>query len=411
MIKRKFYLDKIENSFKRLPIIVLIGARQVGKTSLMNTFVVGKTSFTLNGQNTEIAELFQKFSVIEQYLQIYLNVDLDGFLLIDEFQYIDGVSVMLKLLTDKYPKLKILCSGSSSLDILQKVEESLAGRVRVIEIFSLSFEEYLLFNDDKLKKIYEKFDENTENSALSSPIEQLFEEYLIYGGLPRAALTKNKEEKTEILNDIYQTYLLKDVRNYIKNEQTVGFNKILRLLASQISNMVNINELSRESGVPYKQCEEFIYLLEQMYIIKSVEPYFVNKRKVISKMKKVYFCDLGLRNMIERNFNTIDFRADNGAIAENFVMLELCRNKDAGGELQFYRTTDGTEVDFVLTKTTYKTAVECKFKKMKKTINLLGFNNFCNEENIDNRYIINRNLNTLFNNVKFLQIFLAGKII
>jgi predicted AAA+ superfamily ATPase len=377
----------------------------------MNTFVTNKNSVSLNGQNIEIAELFQKFSVIEQYLRVYLNVDLDGFLLIDEFQYIDGVSVMLKLLTDKYPKLKILCSGSSSSDILQKVEESLAGRVRVIEVFSLSFEEYLLFNDAKVAKIFMKFDETTENSALTSPFEQLFEEYLIYGGLPRAALTKNREEKTEILNDIYQTYLLKDVRNYIKNEQIVGFNKILRILASQIGNMVNINELSRESGVSYKQCEEFLYLLEQMYIIKFVEPYFVNKRKVISKMKKVYFCDLGLRNIIERNFNTIDFRADNGAVAENFVMLELCRNRGAGDELQFYRTTDGTEVNFVLTKTTYKTAVECKFKKMEKPINLQGFNNFCNEENIDNRYVVNRNLNTTFNNAKFLQMFLAGKIL
>jgi predicted AAA+ superfamily ATPase len=335
---------------------------------------------------------------------------LDGFLLLDEFQYINGISVMLKLLTDKYPKLKILCSSSSSLDILQKTEESLAGRVRMIEVFSLSFEEYLSFNNEKLLKLYEKFDENTESSALTLPIEQLFEEYLIYGGFPRAALAKNREEKSEILNDIYQTYLLKDVRNYINNEQTVGFNKIVRLLASQVGNMVNINELSRESGISYKQCEEFLYLLEQMYIIKLIEPYFVNKRKVISKMKKVYFCDLGLRNMIERNFNAIDFRVDNGAIAENFVMLELWRNKTAGGELQFYRTTDGTEVDFVFTQTTHKTAVECKLKRMNNPVNLQGFNNFCNYENITNRYIVNRNLNVTHNGTKFLQMFLASKI-
>jgi predicted AAA+ superfamily ATPase len=410
MIKREIYLKKIENGYKHVPIIVLIGARQVGKTSLMNSFISGKKSLSLNGQNAEIAELFQKLSVIEQYLQIYLNTNLEGLLVIDEFQYINNISVMLKLLTDKYPKLKILCSGSSSLDILQKVEESLAGRVRVIEVFSLSFEEYLLFNDVNLSKVYASFDENTENSALTMPIEQFFDEYLIYGGMPRAALTDNKDEKTEILNDIYQTYLLKDVRNYIQNEQTVGFNKILRLLASQIGNMVNINDLSRKSGVSYKQCEEFIYLLEQMYIIKLLEPYSMNKRKVISKMKKVYFCDMGLRNMIERNFNTLDFRPDNGAIAENFVMLELWRNKTAGGALQFYRTTDGTEVDFVLTQMTYKTAVECKLKKMTKPVNLQGFNNFCNEENIANRYIINRSLNTVLKDTKYLQMFLAGKI-
>ncbi len=416
MKKREIYLKKIEDAYKHVPIVVLIGARQTGKTSLMNFFIDGKTvqakqkTINLNGQNAEIAELFQKFSVIEQYLQNYLNTNLNGFLLIDEFQYINGISVMLKLLTDKYPKLKILCSGSSSLDILQKVEESLAGRVRVIEVFSLSFAEYLLFNDEKLSKLYASFDKNTESSALTMPIEQLFNEYLIYGGLPRAALTKNREEKIEILDDIYQTYLLKDVRNYIKNEQTVGFNKILRLLASQISNLLNINELSIKSGVPYKQCEEFVYLLEQMYIIKLIEPYSMNKRKVISKMKKIYFCDLGLRNMIERNFNEIDFRADNGAIFENTVMLELWRNKGVGSELQFYRTTDGTEVDFVLSQLKEKKAIECKFKTITKPKNFTGLNNFCKEENIDKRYVANINLNILHNETKFIQGFLSEKI-
>ncbi len=410
MIKREVYLEKIKNGFGTVPIVVLIGARQVGKTSLMNDFITDKPSLFLNGQNPETAQLFQKFSLIEPYLQVYLNTDLNGFLLIDEFQYVHGISVMLKLLTDKHPQLKILCSGSSSLDILQKVEESLAGRVRVIEVLPLSFAEYILFNNEKMSKLYETFDKNTQSSALTAPIEQLYSEYLIYGGLPRAALTKNKDEKIEILNDHYQTYLLKDVRNYIHNEQTVGFNRMLRLLASQVGNLLNINKLSRESGIPYKQCEEYLYLLEQMYIIKLIEPYLVNKRKAITKMKKIYFCDTGLRNMIERNFNEISFRADNGAIFENAVLLELWQNKGAGGELQFYRTTDGTEVDFVHISATDKKAVECKFKKFNEPINLIGFNNFCNAEKIEKRFVINTTLNILHNGTRFIQGFLVGKI-
>ncbi len=143
MIHRTTYLDKIENGFKQIPIIILIGARQVGKTSLMKDFITGKKSVFLIGQDAETAELFQKTSVIEQYLRVYLNQELDGFLMIDEFQYINGISTVIKLLTDKHPQLKVLCSGSSSLDILQKVEESLAGRVRIIEVLSLSFPEYL----------------------------------------------------------------------------------------------------------------------------------------------------------------------------------------------------------------------------------------------------------------------------
>jgi len=411
MIKRDYYLDKIVSGFMQVPIIALIGARQVGKSTLMKIFSVDKKTVFLNGQDAEVAALFRQLSVIESYLKTYLNEELDGFLLVDEFQYIDGVSTMLKLLTDKNEKLKVLCSGSSSLNILQKVEESLAGRIRIIEVSSLSFTEYLLFNDEKLYSLYQNIDKNTESSALTAPIERLFSEYLIYGGFPRAALTKNREEKIEILNDIYRTYLMHDVRSYIKNEHSVGFNKLLRMLASQIGNLININELSRESGLPYKVCEDYLYLLDQMYIIKLLEPYFVNKRKVIGKMKKVYFCDLGLRNIIERNFNEIEFRLDNGAIFENSVMLSLWRTKGAGGELQFFRTADGTEVDFVLSQLTDKTALECKCKKMDKPINIQSFNNFCADEKITRKYIVNLNLNVSHNGSHFIQGFLTDKIL
>ncbi|GHV39964.1 hypothetical protein AGMMS49546_12940 [Spirochaetia bacterium] len=164
---------------------------------------------------------------------------------------------MLKLLTDKHRDLKILCSGSSALgtsaeakgrgsppDILQQVEESLAGRVRTLEVLSLSFSEYLFFNDPKLAALYETLDMDTGSSPLTAPMEALFLEYLVYGGLPRAALAADREEKIQILDDIYQTYLLKDIRNYISQGDIVGFNKMLRLISAQIGNLLNVNEVS-----------------------------------------------------------------------------------------------------------------------------------------------------------------------
>jgi len=410
MFIREKYFAKISNAYKNVPIVVLIGARQVGKTSIMKSFDYGKKTLFLLGQDAKIAELFADLATIEQYLQVYLDENLDGLLCIDEFQYINGVSTIMKLLTDKYSDLKILCSGSSSLDILQKVEESLAGRVRIIETTSLSFEEYLMFCDEKLYRLYQKLDANTPSSALTESIEQFFNEYLVYGGLPRVALEKNKDEKIELLNDIYQTYLLKDVRNYIKNENFVEFNRLLRLLSSQIGSLVNINNLSKETGLPYKVCENYLYLLEQMYIIKMTEPYQANKRKSIVKMKKLYFLDLGLRNIIHRNFNDIEFREDNGAIFENQIMLELYRNRSANGELQFYRISGGTEVDFVMATPKKKMAFECKFKKLDRAVSIAGLNIFCEEEKIDEKYIVNKNLNIFENQTKFVQGFFAGKL-
>jgi len=408
--KRTTYLTKIENAFQTVPIVVLIGARQVGKTSIMQSMNFSKKMLFLNGQDIEIAALFDNLSTIESYLKLYLNKELDGYLLIDEFQFINGISTLLKLLTDKNKELKILCSGSSSLDILQKVEESLAGRVRVIEVLSLSFEEYLQFSDENLHKLYQSLDENTASSALTVPIEQKFNEFIIFGGLPRAALVKSLSEKIEILNDIYQTYLLKDIRNYIANEQVIGFNKLVQLLALQIGNLVNVNKLSRETGLTYKACEDFLFLLEQMYIIKMIAPFQGNQRKAIIKMKKIYFTDTGLRNRLANNFNPISLRSDNGAIFENAVFLELWKMKSNSTQIQFFRTTDGSEIDFIYNNLYSLKAIECKYKTFQKPTRLLALENFCAENNIQEKYIVNQNLNTKTINTHFLQGFLVGKM-
>lgn len=411
MIARNSYKEKIQSAFRLVPIVVLIGARQVGKTSIMKAYTTKnfRNVLFLNGQDVEVAARFQQFSTIEQYLKIYLNAELNGLLLLDEFQFIQGVSTMLKLLTDKYDNLRILCSGSSSLDILQNIEESLAGRVRVIEVLSLSFSEYLLFKDEKLWRLQQELKDGNDD-ALVAPLQQVYEEYLIYGGLPRTALTENPQEKVELLNDIYQTYLLNDVRHYIANEHFVSFNKLLRLLAMQIGNLVNVNDLSRESGLPYARCEEYIYLLQKMYIIKLIEPYFTNKRKVIGKMNKVYFCDLGLRNIIYNSFNEIAFRTDNGALFENYVLLELWRNRQASDTIYFYRTQSGTEVDFVLDGPMRKLAVECKFKRLQNPVSIPSLVNFADDEKIKLRYIANINLDTEYKGVHLTPGILVDRI-
>lgn len=363
LIIRQKYISAVEKAFQHIPIVVLIGARQVGKTSIMKSLPTEsyRKTLLLNGQDPAIAALFQTFGTLEQYLRSYLNPEMDGLLMIDEFQYIDHVSTELKLLSDKYENLRILCSGSFSLDIQQQVEESLAGRVRVMEVTSLSFSEYLLFKDERLYLLQQTATDS--NEALTAPLLQAYQEYLVYGGFPRPALTADYGEKTEMLNDIYQTYLLNDVRKYVKNEHFVGFNRLLRLLADQIGNLVNVNELSRESGLTYGTCEKYLHLLQQMYIIRMIEPYASNARKTITQMKKVYFYDLGLRNMIYGNFNETDFRPDKGVLFENEIMLELWRNRTAGETLNFYRTLNGSEVDFVLNSPREPLLVECKFHR------------------------------------------------
>ena len=322
---RAKYHDAIRHSVSKMPITVLIGARQIGKTSLMKSLDVAMPKYSTDGQLPEVIDLFSDLNGVIEMLKSKFDDKLNGLFVIDEFQYIPDISSKLKILADHYPNLKILCSGSSSLEIIQKVEESLAGRIRMIYVNSLSFGESVLFEDEKLFKEYEKYTLDTKWVVMDSKIRNLLDKYLIFGGMPRMALETDEREKIQVLDDIYKTYLMRDVRSFVRNEDSVGFNKLLKLLALQISNLVNINELSKSSGLTYNKCVDYIYLLEQMFIIKMVEPFESNKKKAIKKMKKVFFLDLGLRNIIINNFNDIDSRQDSGALFENYVYLEIIK--------------------------------------------------------------------------------------
>ena len=412
LILRKDYIDRINEAFEALPIVVLIGARQVGKTSIMQSLDTSafQASVMLIGQDTEVAEVFDKQSSLELYLSATLGPSLDGLLMIDEFQFIPHVSTRLKLLVDKYPHLKVLCSGSSSLDIQRNVEESLAGRVRVIEVLSLSFREYLRFCDaDQLRFL--DLASNADAEPLLRRVQDRYQEYLVFGGLPRVALAVGAEQKISLLNDINKTYLMNDVRRYVANEHVVGFTRLLRLLAADIGNLVNIDELCRHSQLTRNVVENYLTLLQQMYIIKLIEPFFSNKRKTITKMRKVYFCDLGLRNILNNTFNDMVYRTDSGAVFENEVLLELWRTVRPGDEVRYYRTQSGTEVDFVVTGPRHRVAVESKYSHYERPVSMAALSTFGREHNMDALWVANIDLTATHKGVRFIHGFNSSLIL
>ncbi len=408
MINRDTYIEKIENGFKYNPIVILLGARQVGKTTLMKLYVENKPHIELNGENPDSADLFQGFATIERYLQLNINKDLNGLLIIDEFQFIDNISVLLKLLVDKYSNLKILCSGSSSLDIRLNVKESLAGRVRLIPVYPLSFEEYVKFYDENLYQKFIMANINDNIPVLFPEIPQLLKEYLLYGGLPKVALAHTGNDKKALLKDIFQTYLLKDVKQYVKQKDSTGFNKIIKIISAQSTNLLNIHALATTTGLSYKACENYIYLLEQMFIISLLPPYTTNKRSEISKMKKVYFLDIGLRNVIYNSFNDIDIRTDNGLLFENFVFLELIKHTDT--HIYFYRTKDASEIDFIIEEQGKLIPIEVKYKSFKKEKKIRMLSLFSKNNNVKVSYIVNLNFIGKIENQHYIQPYKINQI-
>lgn len=408
--ERKKYKRQIINAIKKVPIVIIIGARQVGKTTLLNNLNIKRDTVFLHGQDPEQYELFSKISIIQNWLSINLNKNLDGFVYIDEFQYIPDISTKLKILTDNNPKLKIICTGSSSLNILQNVKESLAGRFRIIEVFSLSIEEDFLFHNKRLLDAYGSFTIDSDITPFRKEILSRINNYLIFGGFPRQSQEEDPNEKIEMINDIYRAYLQRDVRQFVINEDFIGFNKLLKFIALQIGNLVNINELSQKSGLSYKKTEEYLDLLEQMYIIKMLKPYYTNKRKVLTKMKKVYFTDLGMRNIIVNDFRNLDNRHDAGALFENFVLLELLKYAKNTDTFYYYRTIDGSEIDFVIETSTKKIIVESKFNSFKNGKNFRNIEAFTKFENPDEIYVINQDANIRHNKYHFIPAVLSGKI-
>jgi predicted AAA+ superfamily ATPase len=371
--------------------------------------IYGKRLF-INGQDPEIAAMFDKLSVLEPYLKSGLNQDLDGVLMIDEYQFIPNIDTTLKLIVDKHEKLKILCSGSSSLDVLQKVDESLAGRVRIIPVFSLSFEEYLRFVDEPMHEIYQSYSVDFPAASIEPPIARYFEDFIIYGGLPRVALQSNYDEKRELLDDIYKTYLLRDIRAYVRNEDSVAFNRMLKLIAHQVGNLVNPHELSRTSGLTYRKAEEYLWLLEQMHILIMVEPYLSNARKSVVKMRKVFFTDNGLRNLIAGNLSAIDLRPDNGSLFESTMFLELRKLLPGSIPIRFFRSLEGSEIDFIAGSGDSSIALEIKYSDLSQPSGTAKLARFAAAEGIKNPFLVNKNFTATHQDIQFLPGIMLGKM-
>jgi len=214
------------------------------------------------------------------------------YVFIDEIQYLTEPSKFLKLFFDHYSdKFKIICSGSSSLEIRKKFKDSMAGRFFSFELYGLSFEEFLWFKDGNFD-FNSKFSEQTHRELI-----KYFQEYVIFGQYPRVALLENEEVKSKYLLGIIDTYLRKDIREVASFRDILKFNEVLKLLASH-SGLLNFNELSNTLRISRKTLEKIIFILENTYIINLVYPFFRNIRSELSKMPKIYFEDTGLKNLL-----------------------------------------------------------------------------------------------------------------
>ncbi len=365
LIYNRKLTGKILSLLKTRDIIVIHGARQVGKSSLMRYLInhhIKENYFYMDLENLEYLELCNKGpeAVNKFLIGKGLNAEKRIILLIDEIQYLKNPSNFLKIFHDHYDNIKLIVSGSSSFDIKRKFKESLVGRTINFELFPLDFEEFLEFKGKKyaLKR---------ENPAeINNELISLFEEYNSFGGYPKIVLEKNEENKKLMLSQIISTYIKKDIRDLGNIRDIESFNRLLIILASQSGNLLNVEELSNTLGIDQKTIKEWLFLLEATYIIKLVRPYHKNIRSELTKNPKIFFIDTGLMHLLHlKNFPKTML----GNSLENSIFSELLKN---GAELNFWRTTNKQEVDFIVLDGKI-TAIEVKLNFQQSITNSLSF--------------------------------------
>jgi predicted AAA+ superfamily ATPase len=321
--------DNILKKLKPNKVVLVFGARRVGKTLLVKEILakVNEPVLILNGEDINVHDKLANRSV-ENYKQILGTYKL---LYIDEAQKIPEIEEKLKLMIDEIDGLKIIISGSSSFDIHKDAGEPLTGRKYTFNLYTFSENEY----------------NQIENSI--SKIDRLSER-LVFGNYPELLHLPDRDDKIDYLNEMISSYLLKDILVYehIKNSQKI-FN-LLRLVAFQIGGEVSLQELGKQLGISKNTVEKYLDLLNKVFILHKVEGFSRNLRKEITKNSRWYFLDNGIRNAVIANFNPVHARNDIGALWENYMISERLKYqsyKRISSNNYFWRTYEQQEIDWV----------------------------------------------------------------
>ncbi|MFA5249120.1 MAG: ATP-binding protein [Candidatus Paceibacterota bacterium] len=341
MIKRTIQ-EKIENELFKGKIIIIYGARRVGKTTLAKE-ILAKHKEQGSYFNCEVLSVQEALSKPEpKMIKDYLgNAKL---IVLDEAQKIKDIGLILKVFVDAYPETQILATGSSSFDLANRVNEPLTGRKIVFNLYPLSIGE--------IKK---------DNGILE--IEPSLEKILRFGTYPEVFF-ETEDVALKRLNEIAISYLFKDVLNFEGIKKSSIIAKLLQLLALQVGSEVSYNELANKLGINRVTVEKYIDILEQCFIIFRLNSLGRNLRNEISKSIKIYFYDLGIRNNLINNFNLPGIRSDAGFLWENFCVAERIKRNhysDIYSNNYFWRTYDQKEIDYIEEREGRFFAYEFKF--------------------------------------------------
>jgi len=351
--------SKIEEDFLKGKIIVILGARQVGKSTLIKMLPSCKSYETLwlDGENADVHKLLKNTNS-ERLKQL---AGTNKVVVIDEAQKIDNIGSILKLYADYCKDIQVIASGSSAFELRNTLNEPLTGRKFEYRLYPLSFYEMV------------------NHTHLLQEIRHL-PQRLVFGYYPE--IVTHPQDAERLLRFLSDSYLYKDIFLFKGIKKPEKMLELLKLLAWQIGSEVNYNELSKVLKIDNQTIESYIEMLEQVFVIYKLPAFHTNQRNELKKSKKIYFNDLGIRNAIINDFRPIEIRNDAGVLFENFIINEMRKQNEyqqVYANFYFWRNSDQREIDLILEKNNVLQAFEIKWNPLKKATLSRAFTNIYGE--------------------------------
>jgi len=330
-------------------VVVIYGARRVGKTTLLKKFLESMDEQVLfvNGDDIIVRQYLESQSK-EKLLDFVGNHSL---LLVDEAQYVRQIGLNLKIIVDSLPRIRVIATGSSSFDLAKDIGEPLTGRKSVLRLLPLA---------------------QMEITEIEKPHETRahLEARVIYGAYPEIVLLRSNTEREEYLRELISSYLFKDILQLEGIRHADKLERLTQLLAFQIGREVSLAELGRQLGMSKNTVERYLDLLEKVFVIYKRSGFSRNLRKEISKNHRYYFYDNGIRNALINNFNPLGIRDDIGALWENYAITERMKKQEylrQSVNAYFWRTYDKKEIDLVEEQRGKLAGFEVKWKRVRGT--------------------------------------------
>ena len=399
MLIERELVQQIKVFLSRKEYLAIVGPRQSGKTILLDLI----KKYLIEEKNIDPKNIrqitFEDRILLNQFdndpiafVESYKNKSKKTlYLMIDEFQYSENGGQKLKLIYDTIENIKIIITGSSSLDIKAQVGKYMVGRILTFNLYPFNFNEFLVAKNKRLAGVCQEKNKelsdwifknkrvkknSDKKDIFADEFLKLFENFCVWGGYPRVVLSKTKIEKRKILNDIYNNYILKDIKGLLELATDKNLLNLSRFLSAQMGNILVYKNLSQTAKLDYRRTISHLEILRETFIIDLVKPFFKNRQKELSKNPKVYFFDTGFRNSLIENMNSFSKRSDGGAMAENIVFLKLKMLFGGLNRINFWRAKAGAEVDFVVDFNGEIFPIEVKFSSFEKPTIPRSFMNF-----------------------------------